>query len=80
MQKRLINSWLVTFCRTLLRLGDGSPSLCLATVRVPEVLMGEHQLIFLITPTCADAQVFFCLPRDYELIHSFSVNRLTLSL
>ncbi len=23
--------------------------------------MGEHQKIFLITPTCADAQVFFAL-------------------
>jgi hypothetical protein len=29
-----------------------------ATVYVPEVLMGEHQNNF-VSPTCADAQVFF---------------------
>ncbi|WHS98336.1 MAG: hypothetical protein LZT29_01251 [Pantoea stewartii] len=37
--------------------------------------MGEHQLIFLITPTCVDTQVFFA-PRktiNNELIHSFPV-------
>lgn len=42
--------------------------------------MGEHQQIFLITPTCADAQVFFACRIDYELIHSFPVNDGMLSL
>lgn len=54
--------------------------------------MGEHQKIFLITPTCADAQVFFVCgsancgrrhnaePRINELIHCFPVNSLYLSL
>jgi len=40
-------------------LRDGLPISRLAKVRIPEVLMGEHQKVFLITPTCADAQVFF---------------------
>ena len=39
--------------------------------------MGEHQNVFyihLITPTCADAQVFFCPEnRNHEMKHSFSV-------
>jgi hypothetical protein len=38
---------------------DSGAAVPLATFLVPEVLMGEHQQILLITPTCADAQVFF---------------------
>ncbi len=42
--------------------------------------MGEHQKVFLITPTCADAQVFLPVVPANELKHSFPVNSLYLSL
>ncbi|WP_280174493.1 hypothetical protein [Pantoea rodasii] len=42
--------------------------------------MGEHQKVFLITPTCADAQVFLPVDPANELKHSFPVIMPRLSL
>lgn len=58
LQKRIEITWLVTFCGQLLRMRAGERACPVATVEVPEVLMGEHQNYF-VSPTCADAQVFF---------------------
>ncbi|WP_067708950.1 hypothetical protein [Erwinia sp. ErVv1] len=44
----------------------------LGTVYIPEVLMGEHQSSHaFLSPTCADAQVFF--RANHDLKHSFPV-------
>ncbi|PSR47194.1 hypothetical protein C8256_08810 [Kluyvera genomosp. 2] len=54
---------MLTLCETLLRMSAGERITGIANLIIPEVLIGEvaHKVDRLITPTCADAQVFFCL-------------------